>query len=112
MLSTHILQNKGIKMKNISLVKLTFVVLVSTFASSLVIAADKIEKPTSLAEVQEAPTKTKIQFSALDADDNGLLNSVEAEKSETLNNAFSQIDSNSDAQISPDELSAFFKKIN
>lgn len=96
-------------MKNISLMKLTGIVLISTFASS-VIAADKIEKPVITKSPETIPATEKVQFSDFDIDGNGLLNSAEAEKSELLNNAFVKIDSNGDAIINRDEFSAFFQK--
>ena len=100
---------QGKNMKNTSLINLTFVVIVSTVASSFVSAEDTIAKPDKQL-LSISSVNKEIKFSQFDTNKNGLLNFEETKKNEVLNEAFTKIDSNGDATISPDEFSSFFKK--
>ena len=93
-------------MKNISLVKVTFAVVVTTLASSLVSAKDVI--PTNLPAI-ETPASATINFDQLDSDKNSLLTLVETEKNQLIHDSFTKIDSNDDATISKDEFAEFIK---
>jgi len=96
-------------MKNTSLINLTFVVIVSAAASSIVSAEDTLANTAKQLPPISAVNQ-EINFSQFDTDKNGLLNFEEIQKSELLTEAFTKIDSNGDATISPDEFSEFFKK--
>lgn len=93
-------------MKNISLVKVTFAVVVTALASSLVSAKDVI--PTNLPAI-ETPASATINFDQLDSDKNSLLTLVETEKNQLIHDSFTKIDSNDDATISKDEFAEFIK---
>ena len=94
-------------MKNISLLKVTFAVVVAALASSLVNAKDVIPEviPTAV-----APTSTNYQFEQLDVDKNNLLSLAETEKNDLIHTAFTKIDTNSDATISKDEFAKYITK--
>ena len=94
-------------MKNISLLKVTFAVVVMALASSLVSAKDLMPKDIPAVAI---PTSTNIEFEQLDLDNNGLLSLVETEKNELIHGAFTKIDSNSDATISKVEFAKYITK--
>jgi Ca2+-binding EF-hand superfamily protein len=94
-------------MKNISLVQVTFVVVVMAIASSLANAEDVM--PKNIPEI-ETPESSNIEFDQLDLDKNNLISLVETEKHKLIHDAFTKIDSNSDATISKDELAEFIKQ--
>lgn len=94
-------------MKNISLIKVTFVVVAAALASPLVSAKDAI--PESITTI-ESPAIQSIQFEQLDLDKNGLLNLSETETNKLVHDAFTKIDSNGDATISKDEFAKFVNK--
>jgi hypothetical protein len=94
-------------MKNISLIKVTFAVVVTALASSLVSAKDVIpEIIPALATTASA----NVQFEQLDLDKNSLLSLVETQKIKLIHTAFTKIDSNSDATISKDEFARYITK--
>lgn len=93
-------------MKHISLVKVTFAVVATALASSLVSAKDVI--PTNLPAI-ETPASATINFDQLDSDKNSLLTLVETEKNQLIHDSFTKIDSNDDATISKDEFAEFIK---
>lgn len=95
-------------MKNISLVKITMAVFITTLASGLV-SADNNDSDTIIPII--SPAHEKLSFSALDLDNNGLLSSEETANNDLLHNSFAQIDSNSDANISQDEFTTFIKNM-
>jgi len=97
----------GISMKNISLIKVTFAVVVTALASSLVSAKDVV--PKNIPAITTPPA-TSIQFEQLDVDKNNLLTLVETEKYKLIHDSFTKIDSNNDATISKDELNKFIKQ--
>lgn len=94
-------------MKNISLIKVTFVVVASALASSLVSAKDVV--PKSIPAITK-PSTTNFQFEQLDVDKNNSLSLVEVEKHKLIHDSFTKIDSNNDATISKDELKKFIKQ--
>lgn len=93
-------------MKNISLVKVTFAVIVTALASSIVSAKDVM--PESIPAI-EIPSSVTSQFEQLDLDKNDSISLVETEKNELIHTAFTKIDSNNDATISKDEFAEFIK---
>lgn len=101
------LLRNGRKMKNISLIKVTFAVVATALVSSLVSAKD-VEQKNILTIA--APASTSIQFEQLDFDKNNLLSLVETEKNKLIHDSFTKIDSNDDATISKDELVKFIKQ--
>jgi len=94
-------------MKNISLIKVTFAVVATALASSLVSAKDII--PKSIPAIT-TPAPTNIKFEQLDLDKNNLLSLVETEEYKMIHDAFTTIDSNSDATISRDEFAKYITK--
>lgn len=68
---------KGREMKNISLLKVTFIVVVTALASSFVSAKDVM--PEAIPTLA-TPLSTNVQFEQLDLDKNSLLSLVETEK--------------------------------
>lgn len=94
-------------MKNISLIKVTFAVVATALASSLVNASDITPKSIPTITV---PTATNIKFEQLDLDKNSLLSLVETKEYKMIHDAFTTIDSNSDATISKDEFTKYITK--
>lgn len=94
-------------MKNISLIKVTFAVVATALASSLVSAKDVI--PKSIPAIT-TPASANIKFEQLDLDKNSLLTLVETEEYKMIYDAFTTIDSNSDATISKDEFAKYITK--
>lgn len=94
-------------MKNISLTKVTFIVAITTLASSLVSAKDVL--PHNI-PVIASTASVNIQFEQLDTDKDNLLSLVETEASKVIHDAFTKIDINSDAAISKDEFTNYITK--
>lgn len=94
-------------MKNISLIKVTFAVVATALASSLVSAKDVMPKSIP---VITTPESMNIKFEQLDLDKNSLLSLVETEEYKLIHDAFTTIDSNSDATISKDEFAKYITK--
>jgi hypothetical protein len=94
-------------MKNISLLKVTFAVVVTALASSLVSAKNII--PETIPTLA-TPATINVQFEQLDLDKNSSLSLVETEKNELIHASFTKIDSNSDATISKDEFANYITK--
>jgi Ca2+-binding EF-hand superfamily protein len=94
-------------MKNISLIKVTFAVVATALASSLVSAKDVVAESISVIKPSEANI---IQFEQLDLDENSLLSLIETEKNKLIHDAFTTIDLNSDATISKDEFAKYITK--
>ncbi len=92
-------------MKNISLIKISIIVIIAALASNFVSANDEVQEMTP-----------HISFSsllnALDSNKNGFLDRSEVLNSENdaLKSAFSDIDSNSDSKISEDEFNSYLAK--
>ena len=94
-------------MKNISLVKVTFIVIATALASSLVSAKDVVQTITPFIDTS---TSTNTQFEQLDLDNNSVLSLVETREYKTIYDAFTTIDLNSDATISKDEFTKYITK--
>ena len=103
-------------MRNISLLKLSAVVVSASMASFFV-SADEISITSAdkePAQVQEKSGVEKIAFSALDTNKDGKLSKQEvgASKNQLLAQAFSKIDLNADDELTQDELDSFIVAAN
>ena len=117
-------------MNNLSLTKISMVVIAATFTTLLVSASDDIATTVQVKDVvvtkqaakQKAkqankPMKKQIKFSQLtaqfDTDNNGLLSQSElkASNNQALHIAFNKLDINTDDNISEQEFVAFTNKI-
>ena len=117
-------------MNNLSLTKISLVVIAATFTTLLVSASDDIATTVQVKDVvvtkqaakQKAkqankPMKKQIKFSQLtaqfDTDNNGLLSQSElkASNNQALHIAFNKLDINTDDNISEQEFVAFTNKI-
>ena len=102
-------------MKNVSLFKVTAMVISVAFASNFVNAEDKIIEKTQSEAVASAE---QLNFSALiaklDSDKNGMLSQDEAsvDKSQLLNVEFSKMDVNQDKQIDEAEFNRYLVEVN
>jgi len=101
-------------MNNLSLTKISLVVIAATFTTLLVSANDDVASTVQVKDVATAKdVKKQINFSQLaakfDTDKNGLLSQSElkASNNEALNIAFNRLDTNTDANISELEFVAF-----
>lgn len=103
----YFITHKEDHMKNISLIKVTFVVIATALASPLVSAEDVMPK---VVEIIPPSAAKNIQFDELDLDKNGLLSLIETEKHKEIHDAFTKIDLNSDATISKDEFIKYVTK--
>ena len=101
-------------MKNVSLLKVTFMVVVAALASSLVNADDAVEK---VVEQKQPILVPQIQFSELieklDSDKNGMLSEEEVSvtKSKLLQDEFKKMDSNQDNQIDEAEYNSYLAEV-
>jgi len=95
---------RGSEVKNISLIKVTFIVLALALVSSLISANDVLPK-----NISTVVPPSNVLFEQLDLDKNSSLNLLETEVHKLIHNAFTKIDSNDDATISKVELSEFIK---
>lgn len=95
-------------MKNISLTKVTFIVVITALASSLVSAKDVM--PQSIPAIATTAS-VNVQFEQLDSDKNNLLSIQETEDNKLIHDAFTTIDSNSDATISKNEFVTYIIKL-
>ena len=97
-------------MNNVSLMKVTGLVLVVAFASTLVNAN---EKPKTTVSTVSQLVDEKELFTPLDTDKNGLLSKKEVlESSNTLlQKEFDKIDVNSDSDISQEEFKVYLSKV-
>jgi len=93
-------------MKNISLVKISSIVIIAALASNFVSANDDVQ--TVVPQVSFSSL-----LSALDTDKNGFLDRSEVLDSdnEALKKMFSNIDLNSDSKISEDEFNSYLVKV-
>lgn len=102
-------------MKNVSLFKVTAMVISVAFASSFVNAEDKI---TEKAKSEVATSAEQLNFSALiaklDSDKNGMLSQEEAsvDQSQLLNVEFNKMDVNQDKQIDEAEFNRYLVEVN
>ncbi len=100
-------------MKNVSLFKVTAMVVTVAFASNFVNAEDKIEK--SQADVVDVAQQ--LSFSALieklDSDKNGMLSQAEVSANQTqlLHEIFNKVDINQDKQIDEAEFNTYLAAV-
>lgn len=95
-------------MKNISLLKVTAAVFVTTLVSSFVSADDNTSK--DIVNVITTAEQS-VEFEHFDVDKNGLLSQAETKSNKVLHDAFAKVDVNGDATISKDEFTAFVKEV-
>ena len=111
-------------MKNISLLKVTAMVITVAFASNFVNADDKLEKALEKAQsdiekVTESVVEAakQLEFSALieklDSDENGMLSEAEvsANQSQLLHQEFNKMDVNQDKQIDEAEYNSYIAQV-
>jgi len=91
-------------MKNISLMKITLLVVVAAFTSNFVSANNIDTQPTSKITNTSKFTQLLNQF---DQDKNGLLSQEEVITKTNLHRAFNDIDTNNDSNINETELNEF-----
>lgn len=102
-------------MKNVSLFKITAMVITVAFASSFVNAEDKIVEK---AQSEIVASAEQLSFSALiaklDSDKNGMLSQEEAsvDQSQLLNVEFNKVDVNQDKQIDEAEFNRYLVEVN
>ena len=107
-------------MKNVSLLKVTALVVTAAFASTFVNAEDKLDravkdinKTVEKIQSQVAEAADQLKFSALteklDSDKNGMLSEAEvsANESELLTEEFNKMDANQDKQIDEAEYNSY-----
>lgn len=108
-------------MKNVSLFKVSAMVVSVAFASSFVNADDKVSKTmesvqTGLAEVGEVGKQMSFPdlLEALDGDNDAMLSEAEvsAEHSQFLQEEFTKIDANQDKNIDEEEFNNYFAATN
>ncbi len=105
-------------MKNISLSKVSVMVLAAITSSFLVNANDSTIANESIPEkavVEQSEQKlAKLAFNTLDKDKNGLLSQEEIgdSKNQILEQSFNKIDSNKDLSLSQEELAAYIVAAN
>ena len=97
-------------MNNVSLMKVTGLVVVAAFASAMVNANE--EPKTAVSTVSQLVDEKEL-FIPLDTDKNGLLSKQEVlESSNTLlQKEFAKIDVNSDSDISQEEFKVYLSKV-
>ncbi len=105
-------------MRNISLLKLSAVVVSASMASFFV-SADEVsitsaDKKPAQVQTQEKSGVEKIAFSALDTNKDGKLSKQEVSVSQNqlLAQAFSKIDLNADDELTQDELDSYIVAAN
>jgi len=112
-------------MKNISLLKITAMVVTAALASNFVNADDKldtaitkaqsdIEKATESAEEAVKQLDFSVLIEKLDADENGMLSEAEvsANQSQLLHQEFNKMDTNQDKQIDEAEYNSYLAQVN
>jgi len=103
-------------MKNVSLFKVTAMVVTVAFASSFVNAEDKISKEIEKAQSDVVEVAKQLNFPALieklDSDKNGMLSHTEvsANKSQLFHEEFNKMDINQDKQIDEAEFNSYLVK--
>jgi len=104
-------------MKNVSLFKVTAMVVSVAFASSFVNAEEKVNKAIEKAQSDVAELAQQLKFSALieklDSDKNGMLSQseVSVHKSQLLDEAFTKMDVNQDKQIDEAEYNNYLAQV-
>ena len=95
-------------MNNISLKKVTFLVVIAALTSNFTHANDT---ETQQKSKTASPSKFTQLLNQFDQDKNGLLSAQEVETQVKLHHAFKSIDSNNDSNINETELNAFIAKM-
>jgi len=104
-------------MKNVSLFKVTAMVVTVAFASSFVNAEDKISKVVEKVESDVVEVSKQLNFPALieelDSDKNGMLSQseVSANQSKLLQEEFNKMDVNQDKQIDEAEFNSYLAEV-
>ncbi len=104
-------------MKNVSLFKVTAMVVSVAFASSFVNAEDKINKAIEKVQSDVAELAQQLEFSnlieKLDSDKNGMLSQseVSTQQSQLLHDVFNKIDINQDKQIDEAEYNNYLAQV-
>ena len=104
-------------MKNVSLFKITAMVVTVAFASSFVNAEDKISKVVEKVESDVVEVSKQLNFPALieelDSDKNGMLSQseVSANQSKLLQEEFNKMDVNQDKQIDEAEFNSYLAEV-
>jgi len=104
-------------MKNISLFKVTAMVITAALASSFVNAEDKVTETIETSQYEMVKIDQEFSFSALitklDTDQNGMLSldEVAATPNKVLHQEFSNIDANQDKQIDEAEFNSFLAEV-
>ncbi|GAA6173575.1 hypothetical protein NBRC116592_32450 [Colwellia sp. KU-HH00111] len=102
-------------MKNVSLFKVSALVITIAFASSFVKAEDKItEKAQSTLTKPAKLSSFSGLIAAFDQDKNGILsqNEAAADQNHLLNVEFNKIDANQDKQIDEAEFNNYLEEVN
>lgn len=104
-------------MNNVSLLKLSGLVIAAAFASCTVGAVEKVDaEKVSIEKVAVTVNEvvdSKVLFAPLDQDKNGVISAEELDtaKNELLQKEFKNIDANQDKGISEEELNAYLAKV-
>ena len=104
-------------MKNVSLFKVTAMVVTVAFASSFVNAEDKISKVVEKTQSDVVEVAKQLNFPALieelDSDKNGMLSQTEvsANQSKLLQEEFNKMDVNQDKQIDEAEFNSYLGEV-
>jgi Ca2+-binding EF-hand superfamily protein len=104
-------------MKNISLFKVTAMVITAALASSLVNAEDKVTETIEKSQPEMVKVEQELSFPGLiakvDSDQNGMLSLEEltATQNKVLQAEFTNIDANQDQQIDEAEFNSFIAEI-
>jgi hypothetical protein len=111
---------KGPQMKNISLIKVTAIVITVGFASNFVYAENKVDKAidkvqTDVAEIVEEAKQVNFPdlLKELDSDKNSKLSQTEvsADKNTILQEEFNKMDLNKDKQIDELEFNSYITEV-
>jgi Ca2+-binding EF-hand superfamily protein len=103
-------------MKDISLFKVTVMVITAALASSFVNAEDKITESIEKFQPEIEKVEQELSFSTLiaevDSDENGMLSldEVSTTQNKVLQEEFNNIDANQDKQIDETEFNSFLAK--
>jgi len=104
-------------MKNISLFKVTVMVITAALASGFVNAGDKVTHAIKKPQSEIAQIEKQVNFSSLvtklDSDKNGILSQEEVTASQNtiLQEEFSNIDVNQDKQIDEAEFNSYLAEV-
>jgi len=103
--------HKGMNMNNMSLIKISMVVITATFTTLLVSAYDDISSTKQLKENMNKQIKFSQLADKFDIDKDGLLskNELKATNNDALYIAFNRLDTNKDTNISEQEFLAFIE---